>query len=87
MSKINLSDFENAMAFFNFEIEFRKDYHWRCDFKGHGFVVDSMAEAIQAAALLGESFEGLGNHRPHVDNMGRGYIVAWPERIFWEASP
>lgn len=83
MSKINLIDFENAMAFScNFEIEFRKDYDGRGGFSGHGFVVDSMEEAIQAAALLGESFEGLGNHRPHVDNMGRGYIVAWPKRIF-----
>jgi hypothetical protein len=58
-------------------------YQGRGSFEGYGIIVDNISDLIKLGARLEEFDMGsLANIQPHIDNMGRGFIVAWSARYF-----
>lgn len=63
--------------------EFYRDYPGRGGFRGHGVVLDSAADLVPFTTELNEiGLTKVARATPHIDSMGLGIIVAWPEWCF-----
>lgn len=75
-----IAKLEDAAAACNLEVY--GPYQGRGFFSGWAITVEDMGDLLKlGAAMEREGLGDLANRRPHVDSLGRGYIVAFPDAV------
>lgn len=64
--------------------EYYGEYGGRGGHRGFAVSLDGTAELFSLGVKMAEedTLESLRDHAPHIDSLGRGIIVSWPERLF-----